>query len=231
MATLLTNTNELTSIADAIRTKGGTSTTLVYPNGFVSAINSIPTGGGGGISPFPTSIDNPDAIMKITTIDLDGQYEANLGKQYPSVDLTELADRTINPENLMAAILNLRMGTMQGTASSSNREYDISAYFSQWIPFSTQIDYQNVPWLVGGWFRSMNFYQHVTVYPSVCLNGTGQYDFPNIRINQKTDTNHIGIHFVNPFDATSYNYTGSFGTYKILDLYNVILIEKDGYLN
>ena len=40
-----TTASELTSIADAIRTKGGTSSSLVYPNGFVNAIGNIQTGG------------------------------------------------------------------------------------------------------------------------------------------------------------------------------------------
>lgn len=40
--------SDLTSIANAIRTKGGTSSQLSFPNGFVSAIQAIPTGGGGG---------------------------------------------------------------------------------------------------------------------------------------------------------------------------------------
>ena len=44
MAVYVTNTSELTSIADAIRTKGGTSTSLEYPQGFISAINSISSG-------------------------------------------------------------------------------------------------------------------------------------------------------------------------------------------
>lgn len=39
---------DLTSIANAIRTKGGTSASLAFPSGFVSAIQAIPTGGGGG---------------------------------------------------------------------------------------------------------------------------------------------------------------------------------------
>lgn len=43
---LVTDT-ELTSIADAIRTKGGTSAQLSFPTEFVSAIAAIPTGGGG----------------------------------------------------------------------------------------------------------------------------------------------------------------------------------------
>lgn len=38
---------DLTSVANAIRTKGGTSAQLAFPAGFVSAVNAIPTGGGG----------------------------------------------------------------------------------------------------------------------------------------------------------------------------------------
>lgn len=37
---------DLTSVANAIRTKGGTSAQLAFPSGFVSAIDAIPTGGG-----------------------------------------------------------------------------------------------------------------------------------------------------------------------------------------
>ena len=44
MAKYYTNTEELTSIANAIRAKGGTSADLVYPTGFVSAINNISAG-------------------------------------------------------------------------------------------------------------------------------------------------------------------------------------------
>lgn len=38
---------DLTSVANAIRTKGGTSAQLAFPAGFVSAVEAIPTGGGG----------------------------------------------------------------------------------------------------------------------------------------------------------------------------------------
>lgn len=37
---------DLTSVANAIRTKGGTSASLAFPAGFVSAIDAIPSGGG-----------------------------------------------------------------------------------------------------------------------------------------------------------------------------------------
>ena len=48
MAEYLTNTTDLTKVASAIRAKGGTSDPLVYPDGFVTAIQAIETGGGGG---------------------------------------------------------------------------------------------------------------------------------------------------------------------------------------
>lgn len=44
MAELLTNTTDLTKVASAIREKGGTSDSLVYPDGFVTAIGNIQTG-------------------------------------------------------------------------------------------------------------------------------------------------------------------------------------------
>ena len=44
MAEYLTNTNDLTLVADAIRTKGGTTELLTYPDEFVTAIYAIQTG-------------------------------------------------------------------------------------------------------------------------------------------------------------------------------------------
>lgn len=45
MANYLATDTDLTSVATAIRTKGGTSARLMFPSGFVSAIQAIPTGG------------------------------------------------------------------------------------------------------------------------------------------------------------------------------------------
>ena len=44
MAEYLTNTTDLTKVASAIREKGGISDQLVYPDGFVTAIQAIQTG-------------------------------------------------------------------------------------------------------------------------------------------------------------------------------------------
>ena len=44
--------SDLTSVANAIRTKGGTSASLAFPEGFVSAVEAIPTGGGASYDLF-----------------------------------------------------------------------------------------------------------------------------------------------------------------------------------
>ncbi len=51
MSTYLVDSADLTSVADAIRTKGGTSAQLEFPDGFVDAIDDIETGGGGQALP------------------------------------------------------------------------------------------------------------------------------------------------------------------------------------
>lgn len=45
MSSYLVDGADLTSVANAIRTKGGTSGQLAFPAGFVSAVQAIPTGG------------------------------------------------------------------------------------------------------------------------------------------------------------------------------------------
>ena len=65
---------DLTSVANAIRTKGGTSVQMTFPSGFISAINNIPTGGGGysctnllnGVEFTPGYINNSGGIASTT---------------------------------------------------------------------------------------------------------------------------------------------------------------------
>ena len=45
MANYLVTDTDLTSVANAIRTKGGTSASLTFPTGFSDAIAAIPSGG------------------------------------------------------------------------------------------------------------------------------------------------------------------------------------------
>ena len=59
MSDYLTTDTELTSIANAIRTKGGTQVQLSFPTEFVSAINAI-SGGGGGLE-YETGTFSPES--------------------------------------------------------------------------------------------------------------------------------------------------------------------------
>ena len=57
--------SDLTSVADAIRSKGGTSEALAFPAGFVSAIKAIEAGGGGGggeVAPPTTPTDGKTRV-------------------------------------------------------------------------------------------------------------------------------------------------------------------------
>lgn len=58
MADYLTNTTELTAVADAIRGKTGDSGNLIFPNGFVSAIEEI----SGGSSSYNITINLTNPI-------------------------------------------------------------------------------------------------------------------------------------------------------------------------
>lgn len=64
---------DLASVADAIRTKGGTSESLSFPDGFVSAVQNIPTGGGSTLiaksitanGTYNASSDNADGYSSV----------------------------------------------------------------------------------------------------------------------------------------------------------------------
>lgn len=55
----------LTSVANAIRTKGGTSAQMAFPSGFVSAVEAIPSGGGITVDDIATGA-KPSGDITIT---------------------------------------------------------------------------------------------------------------------------------------------------------------------
>lgn len=76
------NSTDLTSVADAIRSKGGTSDALSFPNGFVSAISAIQTGssdnGGGSnlVLLHTETITEPVSAVEFEIPDSWKQYDA-----------------------------------------------------------------------------------------------------------------------------------------------------------
>ena len=88
MAYRKVNDISLASVADAIRAKGGTSDALVFPDGFVSAISAIQTGGGGGEAPHAKWND-------VTFMDYDGTvlYSYTLAEAQALTELPALPSR------------------------------------------------------------------------------------------------------------------------------------------
>lgn len=68
MSDWLTTTEELTSVADAIRERGGTSAPLSYPEEYVTAILAIPSGGDTAVVEYPDP--NGGTVLEITGVDL-----------------------------------------------------------------------------------------------------------------------------------------------------------------
>lgn len=128
---------DLTSVANAIRTKGETSASLAFPNGFVSAINAIPTGGGGSTE-LKMGVLRPDAELIQTYTD-DSLVNADLGIEIPAYSTTAKSLRattnlsptiTVDFANYDYFVL-LRTLTIpiysEGTALKGRQEYSMSS--------------------------------------------------------------------------------------------------------
>ncbi len=92
MSTYLVTDTDLTTVADAIRTKGGTSASLEFPDGFVDAVEAIETGGGGGLPAklisyqefTPASVITSDNKMNIQLEAVDACVIIVIKKVYPN---------------------------------------------------------------------------------------------------------------------------------------------------
>ena len=80
-----TLSSELTSVADAIRSKGGTSESLAYPAGFVTAINNLPTGSGS--APMKPIVMRSDAEL-VQTYTYDKYIHEDEGITIPAYTTT-----------------------------------------------------------------------------------------------------------------------------------------------
>lgn len=87
MSNYIVSDSDLTSVANAIRTKGGTSAQLAFPAGFVSAIGDIPTGGSGDY----TAADFADRAKPVGDVVFTDSY---MGSQNSSTAPNYFAYRT-----------------------------------------------------------------------------------------------------------------------------------------
>lgn len=73
---------DLSSVADAIRTKGGTSESLTFPQGFVDAVDAIESGGGG---------DNYKNIIQEALYNLEGSSNYNRLAVFGGTSITDVS--------------------------------------------------------------------------------------------------------------------------------------------
>ena len=97
MADYIVKDTELTSVANAIRTAGGTNSLLSFPNGFVSAVNNI--SGGGGSSDL--------SIAKVTLIETATGLFSNV--QFPAIEINDLVNPPV--ECIMTSGIYGKTGT------------------------------------------------------------------------------------------------------------------------
>ena len=123
MADYIVKDTELTSIANAIRTAGGTSSLLTFPNGFINAVNNI--SGGGGSSDFSiaevTVVNNAATNIEIIA-PLSTQY-GSIGSQNIKKDTTGTYE-VIVPNNNIALLYFSTFGTEVSLSVTGSIELD-----------------------------------------------------------------------------------------------------------
>ena len=124
MANYTTTDTELTSVADAIRLKGGTQSPLVYPTGFVTAIGNIPSSGG---------TDTSDATMTSGDQMLSGVTAYSKGTKYTGTIQSKSAQTytpTTSSQTIASGQYLSGAQTVQGDANlvSSNIRSGVSIF-------------------------------------------------------------------------------------------------------
>ena len=86
MTDYIVNGADLTGIANKIRAKGNTSAPIVFPGGFVDAIDNLPSGGGGGGSVAANAVNFRD-------------YDGSIVASYSAADFAALTAMPENPSH------------------------------------------------------------------------------------------------------------------------------------
>ena len=181
MADYLTTDTELESIADAIRAKGATSALLIYPSGFVSAIQAIPTGttptGTINISANGTYDVTNYASAAVAIPEYAGAHHSVVTEYTVTVSLTNpvssgyFSSCTIY-EWLTGGAKGNQIGSISSASGSTTVSVDPSAY-GLWIDLRGGYVYPGEATMTGGvsdYFWSDGSYAYITV--SVSGDGT-----------------------------------------------------------
>ena len=169
---------DLTSVANAIRTKGGTSEQLAFPAGFVSAVEAIPAGGGTswedfskackalklegtvqGFLPSEITIDTENLSYFSVPVD----WNIDSGLRTLTIKCTKLINFTGDSIALSGSGINITMMRNRGIkklifTNDIKLQGQLNSFFQYMYDLEEiygDFDFTNVPsWTYGGWFLS-----------------------------------------------------------------------------
>lgn len=140
-------------VADAIRTKGGTSADLIWPDGFITAVQNIPTGGVNNQNKTVSPSESQQAITAdtgytglgtVTVNAISSTYVGSGISRKSSTDLTVSGDMITVPAGYYASQASKSVASMTlptSTAASATSGYTSKATVSR----STSDQYINIP--------------------------------------------------------------------------------------
>ena len=171
---------DLVSVADAIRTKGGTSDQLVFPDGFVDAIGDIPTG--------------QPPVLVTKNITANGTYQASSDNAdgYSSV--------TVN-----IADLNREAGTFTCPDSGSSYEFQFSKTYSKYMILIEATDETKQAIIASGQTAGRTF-AVLGFYPKLSINNSTN-DNTALLNSYNPSTGAMGGMYASNFDFTSTSVT------------------------
>lgn len=190
MANYIASDTDLTSVANAIRTKGGTSASLIFPSGFVSAVQNIPSGGGG-------------STLITKNIIANGTYNASSDSAdgYSSV--------TVAVPSLLVRGTFTPSDAEKGTSKNITIPYSGSGYPVSVIIYPTNGAYNTQSAI----YSSTQRYAILMWFASKADTGTAP-DYDTVTDNDKNGAFSVGVFKYSSSDATSYS-TGYSKDYKL----------------
>lgn len=165
MSLYLADSTDLTSVASAIRTKGGTSAQLVFPNGFVSAVEAIPE----------AKNTWADSIARCTLVVNRGTLPAgNLVFDFPNATLgvSNFLLNAIAPNDNTEITINANR--IVGSTTSASISSDIMALCASCQRITKITLNANQPIYAGSTFMTQSSVQRLLGTPITCTAFGGQ---------------------------------------------------------